>query len=103
MRTDPDPLKGAAPLAPGESGGLGPEDFRFVPRPDEAPFAFRPSVSYWQDAWCRLRRNRAALVSAALLALIVAVCVVGPELTPYEHEALSMTEKNLGPSADHWF
>ena len=94
------------PLARTEApadAGLRPEDFRFVERSDEASFVLRPSVSYWQDAWRRLRRNRAALLSAALLALVTALCVVGPELTPYGHEALSMAEKNLGPSAAHWF
>ena len=79
------------------------EDFRFVERPDEAPFASRPSVNYWQDAWRRLKRNRAALLSAALLAFVAALCVLGPALTPYGHEALNMAEKNLGPSAAHWF
>lgn len=92
-------MEGTAPA----DAELRPEDFRFVERPDEASFLLRPSVSYWQDAWHRLRRNRAALLSAALLALVTALCVVGPELTPYGHEALSMTEKNLGPSAAHWF
>ena len=42
-------------------------------------------------------------MSAALLALIVALCVVGPELTPYGHEELNMAAKNQGPSAEHWF
>ena len=67
-------MEGTAPT----DAELRPEDFRFVERPDEASFLLRPSVSYWQDAWRRLRRNRAALLSAALLALVTALCVVGP-------------------------
>lgn len=101
MRSAPEPAREGG--AVGKPEALRPEDFRFAPRPDEAAFAFRPSVSYWQDAWRRLRRNRAALVSAVLLALIVALCVAGPALTPYGHEELNMAEKNQGPSRAHWF
>ena len=98
------PRPDRSPVEVGDgSGGFRPGDFRFIERPDEAPFAFRPSMSYWQDAWRRLERNRAALLSAALLALIAALCALGPVLTPYGHEALNMAEKNLGPSAAHWF
>ena len=100
---DPERMEPLARTEDPTDTGLRPEDFRFVERSDEGSFVLRPSVSYWQDAWRRLRRNRAALLSAALLALVTALCVVGPELTPYGHEALSMAEKNLGPSAAHWF
>jgi oligopeptide transport system permease protein len=39
--------------------------------------------SLWQDAWRRLRRNRAALVSMWLLGAIALACIVLPWVWPY--------------------
>ena len=38
----------------------------------------RPSQSYWQDAWRRLKRNRRALISLYLLVALGAFTVAGP-------------------------
>lgn len=39
--------------------------------------------SLWQDAWLRLRRNRAALASMWVLGLIASACIVLPWVWPY--------------------
>ncbi|WP_075214483.1 ABC transporter permease [Mongoliimonas terrestris] len=44
--------------------------------------------SLWQDAWRRLRRNRAAVASAVVLALVTVLAVVGPSLTPHAYDAV---------------
>jgi oligopeptide transport system permease protein len=38
----------------------------------------RPLVSYWQDAWLRLKRNPRALFSLGIIAVLLAFTVVGP-------------------------
>jgi oligopeptide transport system permease protein len=40
----------------------------------------RPSLSYWQDAWIRLKANRRALVSLYIVIGLLAFTVVGPQL-----------------------
>jgi oligopeptide transport system permease protein len=60
--------------------------------------------SLWSDAWHRLSRNKAALVSLAVLVVILLVCFVGPFLPVVK----SPTEINLAnamspPSWQHWF
>ena len=42
--------------------------------------------SLWSDAWHRLLRNRAAVVSAVLLALIALACVLVPLLSPIAYD-----------------
>lgn len=44
--------------------------------------------SLWDDAWTRLKANRAAVVCAALMVLIAATCIVGPALTPHPFDAI---------------
>lgn len=44
--------------------------------------------SLWQDAWRRLRRNRAAVASAVILALVTVLAVVGPSLTPHAYDTV---------------
>jgi len=41
--------------------------------------------SLWQDAWRRLRRNRAAMTSLAVLSFIVLAAAFGPLLSPYDY------------------
>ncbi len=44
--------------------------------------------SLWQDAWQRLRHNKAALASMVILALLMAVVCIGPFLSPYSGDAI---------------
>ena len=37
---------------------------------------FEQGTSLWEDAWARLRRNRLAVVSGFILAVIVVACVM---------------------------
>jgi oligopeptide transport system permease protein len=61
----------------------------------------------WADARRRLRGNRAAVASAALVALLVVAALVGPMLSPY---AIDHVDWTLSPLASppsfangHWF
>ena len=44
--------------------------------------------SLWQDAWRRLRRNRAAVSSAAVLLLLALAGIVGPVLSPHPYDRI---------------
>jgi oligopeptide transport system permease protein len=48
--------------------------------------------SLWDDAGRRLRRNKAAVASMALLALLVLAAIVGPYLTPYAYDQINKTD-----------
>ncbi len=57
----------------------------------------RKSVSYWADAWRRLRRNKVAMVAAVILVLIMLFAFVGPMLVPYSYNQTIRGAENLHP------
>ncbi|WP_443029734.1 ABC transporter permease [Sporolactobacillus sp. KGMB 08714] len=63
----------------------------------------RPSISYWQDVWYRLRKNRLALGGLTFLALLVCMAVFGPMFSSHSVTAQNLAMQNLEPSAGHWF
>jgi oligopeptide transport system permease protein len=55
-------------------------DFAKVAAQPSTQALTRPSLSYWQDAWARLKRNRRALLSLVLIAALGLFTVAGPWL-----------------------
>jgi oligopeptide transport system permease protein len=53
--------------------------------------------SLWDDAGRRLLRNRAAVTSMIVLALLVALAVVGPYLTPFGYDQVDKEDVWLPP------
>lgn len=54
--------------------------------------------SLWSDARRRFLRNKAAVVSLALLALIALACVIGPWLLPHAFDSADWDAMNLPPT-----
>jgi oligopeptide transport system permease protein len=71
------------------------------PIPD-APGRAIKGRSLWADARMRLLRNRAAVVSMGVLALVAAACVAGPWFLPYDLSEIFWDAIMTPPSADHW-
>lgn len=63
----------------------------------------RPRVSYWQDAWRRLKTNKVALLSIVVLFLILTMTVVGPYINGFEYQAIDPDKVNQKPDSLHWF
>ena len=70
---------------------------------DEANRIDRPTISYWQDAWRRLRKNPVAMVSLAVLVIMAVLCAVGPLIHGYDYISMNIRLKNKAPTAGHWF
>ena len=60
-------------------------------------------ASLWRDAWRRLRKNRLAAISLALLCAMVALVIVGPWLSHYSYETQDRSLGATRPSAANWF
>lgn len=63
----------------------------------------RANMTYWEDAWRRLKQNKVAIFCLGILIFITILCIIGPYLTPYKFEANDSSVINLGPSGKHYF
>ena len=55
-------------------------DFKIISRHQETQSIYRPSLSYWSDAWIRLRANKRAFFSLYLIIGLLAFTILGPVL-----------------------
>jgi len=65
--------------------------------------ALRPHLGFRQDAWMRLKKNRAAMAGLSIIIIIGLLAILGPLLSPYSYSDQSLTDANQPPSASHWF
>lgn len=63
----------------------------------------RPSLTYWADAWRRLKENKLAIMSIIILIIVVAMAFIGPHLRPWEYDDQDFSVINKGPDSEHWF
>ena len=45
--------------------------------------AIRPHIGFRQDAWLRLKKNKAAMAGLGIIILISLLAIFGPLLSPY--------------------
>ena len=69
----------------------------------ESMVQMHKSVSYWQDAWRRLKKNPVAMASLVVLCFLVIMCIIGPHIRGYDYISMNVAEKNQGSSAKYWF
>ncbi|MEG1254756.1 ABC transporter permease [Clostridium sp.] len=63
----------------------------------------RPSMTYWQDAWRRLKKNKVAMASLILLGLLVVMTLIGPYLSKFEYQVGNNDMINVKPNSTYWF
>jgi len=62
-----------------------------------------PAASLWTLTRQRLLRNPLAVVSACVLALVVAASLAAPWIAPYPYDAIDLKLGVSPPGAAHWF
>lgn len=63
----------------------------------------RPSLTYWQDAWRRLKQNKVAMASLCVLTLIALFSIIAPAVSQYTYDKANFSETYQLPSPQHWF
>ena len=70
---------------------------------NEAEAIKRPSLTYWKDVWRRLRENKLAMLGLGIIGILILLAIFAPIFSQYSYETQSLKERNLPPSAQHWF
>ena len=63
----------------------------------------RPSMTYWQDAWRRLKQNKLAMLGMFIVIIVFTLAIVGPMLTETNYSDQNLMRGNETASKDHWF
>ncbi|NLM43527.1 MAG: ABC transporter permease [Clostridiales bacterium] len=80
------------------------EKFRHVGiNEGESQAIVRPSMTYWQDAWRRLKKNKIAMVGLFVIIIMTIMSIIGPMMVPYVHSDNDLSNTDQWPSKEHWF
>jgi len=80
------------------------DDFKVVGKDLEGSERIvRKSLTYWQDAWMRLKANRMALIGLIIIIIITLMCFLVPILSEQTFNYQDYDVINQPPSADHLF
>lgn len=63
----------------------------------------RPSLTYWQDAWRRLKKNKMAMAGLTILIILAGFAIFAPMLSKFDYKTQVLTDSFLKPSSEHWF
>ncbi len=63
----------------------------------------RPSLTYWQNAWQKLRRDPLAMAGIVVIILMILLAIFGPLIQPYTYDGQDYSAINQTPNAQHWF
>jgi ABC-type dipeptide/oligopeptide/nickel transport system permease subunit len=61
-----------------------------------------PSKGFWQQAWERLQRNRAAMIGLGIVVILILVALLAPVLAPYSYSKGNLLHTTEGPSAKYF-
>jgi oligopeptide transport system permease protein len=79
---------------------LRPADFEPLGEQSTAPMLVRPSRSYWQDAWGRLKANKRALVSLYIIIGLMVFTFIGPLVWRVDPALQDIDQISIAPGAD---
>ncbi len=75
--------------------------FKKVPKEDKLDTEqTRRSLTYWQDVWRRLKKNKSSLVGLVGVVVIVLFAIIGPWVSPYKYSDQVLDYSNLPPRID---
>ncbi|TVY08600.1 ABC transporter permease [Paenibacillus cremeus] len=63
----------------------------------------RPRLSFWQEAWLRLLKNKLAMLGLIIIIVLALLAIFGPLLTDQSYSKQVLLDANQKPSAAHWF
>lgn len=61
------------------------------------------STSLWVDAWRSFKKNKMALIGAAIVFLFILIAILAPYIAPYDFKEQNMNNRLQSPNGEHWF
>ncbi len=76
-------------------------DFKFITREEKLDSeTTRRSLTYWQDVWRRLKKNKLSMFGLAGVIIVILFGIFGPFFTPYEYSDQVLDYSNLPPTLE---
>ncbi|WP_288222215.1 ABC transporter permease [uncultured Clostridium sp.] len=69
----------------------------------DSDLVVRPNISYWQDAWRRLKKNPIAMGALFVLSAIILMAVFAPIIRKMDYKTVVTANKNLSPNSEFWW
>lgn len=69
----------------------------------DSDLVVRPNISYWQDAWRRLKKNPVAMGALFVLIAIILLAIFAPIVRNMDYQTVVTQSKNLSPSGEFWW
>lgn len=63
----------------------------------------RPLLTYWQDAFIRLKKNKIAMMALCILMVFILLAIFAPIFSKYNYKTIDHTNINQDISSIHWF
>ncbi len=63
----------------------------------------RPSLTYWQDAWIRLKMNKVAVFGLTIIVLYIVMAIIGPYMVKFDYKTNDAASMDQAPNLVHWF
>ena len=77
------------------------KNYNFVPKDKKIDIEeSRKSLTYWQDVWRRLKKNKLSLIGLGIVILVTLVAIFGPMLRPMTYSQQFEGLQNLPPRLD---
>ncbi len=62
-----------------------------------------PSMGYWQDAWIRLKKDKAAMAGMIFIGLMMVAAIFIPMISGISYEDQDFASTNMAPTMEHIF
>ncbi len=62
----------------------------------------RPSMTYWQDAWRRLKQNKLSMIGLITVIILTGLAVLGPIMSSYEYSDQDLSMSGLPPRYEYY-
>lgn len=63
----------------------------------------RPNLTYWKDAWRRIKKNKIAFTGLVIIIVYVFFAIFGPMMSKYGYTEIDSSRMNQFISSEHWF